>query len=220
MAGCLRAGNAFQDWCDWTDRGRNKRAIQIYVQAMARNLRNGVSRSWPSLAEPPQRIEMKPGQAPAAAGWNKGTGSAYKWLVDHMAYQHDYCLIWPFSLTRGYGHLSYKGKRYAAHRLMCELVYGDPPVFGYQAAHSCGKGHKACVNPRHLSWKEAADNQLDKRVHGTAYRGGKKWKLTPIEVLEIRGLKGTKTQDELAEIYGVGRQNIGAILTGRSWTKI
>ncbi len=163
---------------------------------------------------------MKLGQRPVAAGWNKGKGKTYSWLVDHLAFQRDCCLTWPFSTTRGYGHLQYRGERYAAHRLMCELVWGIPPTPQHQAAHSCGKGHEGCVNPLHLSWKEPIDNQRDKQIHGTAYRGGKKWKLTPVQVLEIRSLKGSKTQDELAEIYGVGRQNIGAILTGRSWTKV
>ena len=30
-------------------------------------------------------------------------------------------------------------------------------------------------------------------------------------------LKGWKTQGEIAKMFGVGRQNIGAIMTGRSW---
>lgn len=160
---------------------------------------------------------MRPGQRPAAAGWNKGKGKARRWLADHVGYPHDYCLIWPFSLTRGYGRFVYYGTGYYAHRFMCELVHGPAPTLEHQAAHSCGRGAEGCVNPHHLSWKTPSGNQLDKRDHGTACNKDYRYKLTPDQVLEIRSLKGIMTQDELAVKFGVGRQNIGAILTGRSW---
>lgn len=160
---------------------------------------------------------MRPGQRPAAAGWNKGKGRARQWLEDHIDYPHDYCLVWPFSNARGYGEFTHLGVGYYAHRFMCELVHGSPPTPEHQAAHSCGNGAKACVNPRHISWKTPSENQLDKREHGTACVKTYRYKLTRDQVLEIRSLKGYMTQDELAEKFGVGRQNIGAILTGRSW---
>lgn len=163
---------------------------------------------------------MKPGQRPAAAGWNRGSGKTRQWLTDHINYQHDYCLIWPFSLTRGYGRFIFHGEAYYAHRFMCELAHGPAPSPAHQASHSCGRGAEGCVNPNHLAWKSSSENQLDKRVHGTAYRAGKRWKLKPAQVLEIRTLKGQKTQGEIAEMYGVGRQNIGAIMTGKSWPNL
>lgn len=34
----------------------------------------------------------------------KGEGKTIQWVRDHVAYQYDeWCLIWPFSTTRGYG---------------------------------------------------------------------------------------------------------------------
>lgn len=150
----------------------------------------------------------------------KGKGAAVTWLREHASHQDDACLIWPFSIVRGYGNVGINGKIYYAHRYMCEMVNGPPPTPKHQAAHSCGCGHAGCVNPRHLSWKTPSENQLDKREHGTAYKEGRRNKLHPQDVIAIRTLKGVRTQDELAEMFGVSRRNIGAILDGRSWLKL
>ena len=109
------------------------------------------------------------------------------------------------------------GKLEYAHRFMCQLVHGDPPTDKHQAAHSCGNGHLGCVNPKHLTWKTPEANQQDKREHGRAYTDGGRYKLTPADVAEIRAMRGKKTQDEMAKMFGVSRRNIGAVLSGRSW---
>lgn len=99
---------------------------------------------------------------------NRGSGKTIQWIQDHLSYPHDdWCLIWPFSRTRGYGQFGYLGKGYYAHRYMCELVHGAAPSPEHQAAHSCGNGVEGCVNPKHLSWKTQSENQLDCRQHGT-----------------------------------------------------
>lgn len=146
----------------------------------------------------------------------KGKGKSYQWLVDHIDYPHDYCLIWPFSMTRGYGALSYLGRRGYAHRFMCELAKGDQPTPGHEAAHSCGRGDEGCVNPRHLSWKTKTQNALDCRQHGTQakHHGGRYGKLTVEQVTEIRA--SDMKQCELAKLYGVHDTTISNIKTGRS----
>lgn len=54
---------------------------------------------------------------------NKGEGAAIRFIRDHERYPHkEWCLIWPFSTTRGYGTFGYLGKGYYAHRFMCELA--------------------------------------------------------------------------------------------------
>jgi hypothetical protein len=88
---------------------------------------------------------------------DRGKSACQKWLEDHVGYDKDDCLIWPFSSTRGYGHFKCNGVRSYAHRYMCTLVHGEPPSDEHQASHSCGKGHQKCVSPRHLSWKTQSE---------------------------------------------------------------
>lgn len=154
----------------------------------------------------------------ASASPNKGKGRAHQWLVDHLDYPHDYCLIWPFSLTRGYGALSHLGRRGYAHRFMCELAKGDPSTPGHEAAHSCGRGDEGCVNPRHLSWKTKTQNALDCRQHGTQAKScyGNRGKLTEEQTAQIRALRPTMLGSELASLFGVHETTISNIVTGRT----
>ncbi len=158
----------------------------------------------------------------------KGSGKTIQFIRDHVAYPHaDWCLIWPFSTTRGYGTFSYMGKPYYAHRFMCDLAHGSPPSNIHEAAHSCGD--TACVNPNHLSWKTPSENGMDCREHGTHVRSryGNAGKLTPDQADAIRSQKDTKTLLELADEYGVSESCISNVWTGkthyrprkiRSWT--
>jgi hypothetical protein len=143
------------------------------------------------------------------------------WLEDHRSYPHDWCLVWPFATLHGYGQFGIKGKTHYAHRYMCELVHGAPPTERHQAAHSCGNGHKGCVNPRHLSWKTPSENQLDCKDHGTQAKNpyGNHGVLTHDKAATIRSLKGIKLQRELADEYGVSESTISDIWLGRTWTK-
>lgn len=149
----------------------------------------------------------------------KGKGEAHKFLVDHVNHQGEACLIWPFSLTRGYGALSHLGRRGYAHRFMCELAHGEPPSDVHEAAHSCG--NNSCVNPRHLSWKTPAENMLDCREHGTHIRSryGNTGKITAVEAAEIRALRGVKTLWEIAGQFGVSESTVSNIWVGRTHSK-
>lgn len=158
---------------------------------------------------------MSRGMAPA----NKGKSIGVAWLIANVTYASDDCLEWPFANARGYGHFKRLGVHYYAHRYMCELVHGPAPTPEHHAAHSCGRGQHKCVNPKHISWKTPSENQLDKRIHGRFYKDGRVFKLSDDQVAEIKKLKDIKTQDDIAKMFGVGRQNIGAILTGRSRTR-
>lgn len=148
---------------------------------------------------------------------NRGQGRAIKWLRGHSSWSRRTCLIWPFrGGASGYGMLGYLGKIYYAHRMMCELAHGKPPR-GYEASHSCGNGHKGCVNPRHLSWKTKSQNQYDRTRHGTKSNG---WlgKLTQRQANEIRALKGVIPQTEIARLYAISRSNVSFIHCNKAWT--
>lgn len=140
----------------------------------------------------------------------KGQGRAYQWIVAHQNYAGDDCLPWPFGKNwDGYGHFGYMGKLLKSARFMCTLVNGEPPTPKHQAAHSCGNGNKGCMNPRHLSWKTASENQLDRRLHGTFKKsGGPRRKLTVAQIDEVRRSKGLVSQVKLAKRLGVTRSVI------------
>ena len=140
----------------------------------------------------------------------KGQGKAYQWVLAHQNYAGDDCQPWPFAKNwDGYGMFGYLGKQRKSARFMCEMVNGPAPSQKHQAAHSCGNGHLGCVNPRHLSWKTASQNQMDRRRHGTQH--GARWSrtnLTPSQVADIRRSKGSETQMETAKRLNVTRSRI------------
>jgi hypothetical protein len=156
---------------------------------------------------------------PASVEWRKGKGRGATFLKSLIGHQADDCVPWPMCRdgVNGYGHVGYNGKRYWAHRLMCELAHGAQPSPKHEAAHSCGKGHEGCVNPKHLEWKTRAENQADRYVHQRKPHRGRRRILTEEQVAEIRAAAGiTKTKD-LAARYGVSTGNIRQILTGQTW---
>lgn len=134
-----------------------------------------------------------------------------QWLRDHMNYDSERCLRWPFSYDKdvGRGKLLYDGESWWAHRLMCVFVNGSPPADKPQSAHSCGNGHMGCVHPKHLSWSDQSSNHLERRKHGTAKTGiGSRAKLTEAQIAEIRALKGQQTQMETARQFGISHANV------------
>lgn len=150
---------------------------------------------------------------------NSGKGLAVEFLRANVRYREARCLTWPYSRNEiGYGQFGYRGRQYKAHRFMCELAHGPAPSPRHQAAHSCGNGHLGCVNPNHLSWKTAGDNQAERTVHGTARKAGRPFSLlSEDQVAEIRSLKGKMTNTALAARFGVHRETIGNIVRGISW---
>jgi hypothetical protein len=146
-----------------------------------------------------------------------------RWLKSKVDHAGDECLIWPYSRNkRGYATIGRDGKSYGAYRLMCELAHGEPTADKYEAAHSCGRGHEGCVNPRHLRWASRTENQRDRLKHGTDSRGEKcgKAKLSEDDVREIIRQKGNKTVRQLADIYGVHHSTIWNIQSRNIWTYI
>lgn len=137
-----------------------------------------------------------------------------------LAYDGDECLTWPYQRdSHGYGRFdSEQGETRLVSRQVCEAVHGPAPSPDHEAAHSCGRGDKACVTKRHLSWKTKTENEADKLVHGTAPRGERHGmaKLTNEQVFEIKRSSSVPLPI-LAERYGVSRTLICAIRKGRKW---
>ena len=144
-----------------------------------------------------------------------------KWVEANVAYQGDDCLKWPFGVSdHGRGTVSFRKRNISAPRAMCILAHGEPPTKKHDAAHSCGKGHEGCMNPRHLSWKTRKENEADKVGHGTLRRGTaiNTNKLTEEDVINVRRLikDGTPGVD-IARLYGITPAMVSNIKVGKAW---
>ena len=148
-------------------------------------------------------------------------GTRLEWLEHHADYNGDECLIWPFSRCKaGYGNIYFQGRRTRASRAMCQIASGPPPAEdGYEAAHSCGRGHLGCVHPKHLRWASIAENNAEKILHGTWCHGEDVHSavLTEAQVREIRSLTPALSHSEIAKRFGVSRPAISAIISRKSW---
>lgn len=145
-----------------------------------------------------------------------------EWLEAHRDHDGPDCLSWPFwKNIHGYGMVHRYANKVAttAARLMCEMVNGPPPSNEHQAAHSCGQGHKGCVNPKHLRWATIAENERDKLVHGTLANGEKHYlaKLTNEKVAYIRERAGFVTHAALASELGVSQAAVWKVIHRQSW---
>lgn len=154
---------------------------------------------------------------PLAGGPSRG--HAKKFLLDHVSYTGDDCVIWPFARNaKGYADINFAGmKEMLAHRVMCVLAHGEPPEPHLEAAHSCGKGTGGCINPRHLSWKTRTENISDKMAHGTQIWGEKVHfaKLTFAQALRAKYTK--EPPEKLASQFGVLPETIEKIRAGITW---
>lgn len=145
-------------------------------------------------------------------------GEPMRWLREHAKFSGDECLKWPFArFPDGRAHMN--GAK--PTRVMCELVHGPAPDRA-EAAHSCGKGHEACVNPRHLRWATSIENAADKSQHGTAIVGEAHYaaKLTEADVCAIRQLRGRQTLAQVGAMYGVGASCISKVQKRTAWRHV
>lgn len=163
---------------------------------------------------------------PQGGGTDKGApkGSIWAYIRDVvLPFAGDDCLVWPFYRSKsGYGWAHIEGHPRPVSRYVCAKVYGEPPTQKHQAAHSCGKGHEGCVNPRHLSWKTRKENEADKIGHGTRRFGEShpQAKLTTEKVIEIRALRKTHTAQSLADMFQVSKGSIDDICVGKNWAHV
>lgn len=135
----------------------------------------------------------------------------------------DNCWLWTASRNnKGYGQFNYDGTRpIPAHRAAWMIYKGEIPD-GMCILHKCDV--PLCVNPDHLFLGTQIENIADMHSKGRAKQGHlygpdhKAAKLDAEKVKEIRA--SSKSDAELAEIYGVSRPTIWAVVKGKTWKHI
>ncbi len=117
--------------------------------------------------------------------------------------------------------MSVEGNRCDAHRLSWEMQYGPIPR-GMVVMHTCDV--RRCVNPFHLVLGTVAENNRDRDKKGRQAKGeaAGRAKLTEDQVRVIRDAvtSGAATKAALARRFGVSRERIGQVVSGRGWTHV
>lgn len=142
-----------------------------------------------------------------------------EWIEDHANYAGDECLIWPFARHPTNGYPEMYGDR--ANGVMCSKAHGPPPTPEHEVAHSCGKGHEGCINPRHLRWATKIENYADRILHGTDTLGERNGSalLSRQQVLNIYQRR-SEDANQLSAEFGVIAGTIRKIWTGERWSSV
>jgi HNH endonuclease len=134
----------------------------------------------------------------------------------------------------GYGKFHIRRRAFGAHRVSFALQFGDFPS-EYSICHRCD--NPGCVNPHHLFAATHAENMADMARKGRAKAPNKNYKITCPEriikgeahvasklsesdVLEIRRLRGSVKQKQLAERFGIGIAQVCRIQKGQQWAHL
>lgn len=98
-----------------------------------------------------------------------GTGEAQKFIDDVLRSDSQECIEYPFYRNEyGYGWMRYNGGTLGSHVVVALRYLGPKPTPRHEVCHTCGNGHKGCVNPKHLYWGTRSDNMQDAIAHNTA----------------------------------------------------
>lgn len=150
---------------------------------------------------------------------NKGIQA---WVDNHLDYEGDGCLIWPFARTQsGYAKMGYKGRTWLTTRLICTKIHGEAPA-GMEAAHSCHNGSGGCVHPKHLRWATPVENAADREATERHNRGRNNpaAKLTEDDVVSIRYLCEYMPQLHVAKMFGVAKETVFGIYRAGRWPHV
>lgn len=109
-------------------------------------------------------------------------------------------------------------KTFLVHRLVL-FAFKGPPNSNEECRHL--DGNKENANLDNLCWGTREENSLDKFVHGVHIEGINhvNSKLTEKQILDIRKLykTGSYTLQQIADKYGMSKNNIWNIVNNRSW---
>lgn len=149
------------------------------------------------------------------------TGKPLRWAVNKAGYA---------SVTLC-GPNGYRNAR--VNRVVCAAFHGPAPSPDHHAAHN--DGNRLNNRADNLRWAIGAENEADKRLHGTARIGERHWsksmperrakgtrhglaKLTDDQVRAIRA--DTRFQRTIAADFGVSQRTVNQIKLGRIWRHV
>lgn len=149
----------------------------------------------------------------------RGRGKGLAVVAEALASDTDDCIEWPmYRMRNGYGQIGLYAGMALAHRYVCEQAHGPQPPDKPHAAHRCGV--KACINPRHIRWASAVENDQDKHVHGTWW-SRVNGKLDPEKVLHLRAQHAAgATAREIATSSGVPLSTVSKVVRRETWRHV
>lgn len=110
----------------------------------------------------------------------------------------------------------------SVHVLVCAAFHGPRPSPVHEVRHADGLRHNAL--PGNLSWGTPAENEADKRRHGTVAQGSRHGiaKLTEeaVRILRIAIPRGLWNPVDAAKVFGVDPSAIRAAVAGKNWKHV
>jgi hypothetical protein len=135
-------------------------------------------------------------------------------IDDALASRVDGCILWPFAVRKSSGYPAHSvrvsgvKRNVDAHRYVCRLAHGEPPMPKGEAAHTCG--NKLCVNPQHLYWADHVTNMADAKRHGVLRGGGRyRQRIFASDIASI--CRSPSSAITVASVYGVTPTYISAL---------
>ena len=149
---------------------------------------------------------------------NRSQENANQWFWSKVKKLDNGCWQWQGAMTFGYGVVCKikNGKDMKAHQVAFWLANNE--WANNYVLHSCD--NKSCVNPSHLRDGTHLDNVKD-AIDRMRYKYGENVhsaKITNDQANEIR--QSTKSNKELAMIFGVHGSTISRIKNNKTWTKL
>jgi hypothetical protein len=172
------------------------------------------------FCKPHHKLAMKNGGGELLPRKTAKKGEPLAFIKQHVGYQGDDCLIWPFAkYYNGYGAIRYDDIQTIAHRVMCRLAHGEPASEYFEASHTCECGHLGCINPNHLIWETHYENHQRRAGRSSGYgsnvREHGRAKLTPEQVLAIRA--DERPARLIAQDYRISSDAVGSIRAHQTW---
>jgi len=118
----------------------------------------------------------------------------------------------------------YDGRRRtkSVHSLVCLAWNGTKPSPTHEVRHL--DGSRTNNVPRNLCWGTQAENEADKRRHGTAAIGSRhgiaKLNEEAVRILRVSIPHGLWNPVDAAKVFGVDPSVIRAVVAGKSWRHV